>query len=349
MKKIIFSLTVDWEGEHFHNLSDLLKLRKQIGNHIPITHFICPAYFSKSIKNARQKIQKAIFDNDEIALHIHCFESLIKQSNVEFRTKPDFYNKHSKFMKKFFSLLPKKLQAQNTGRGVPLSAYTYEEIVKIIETSKTIMLDNFDIKQIDSFRAGGWLASDNVLLALENNNFKYDSSATPPEVLSQNYCNNNDGNFKDDYDDSYEGFTEMIIKMWGHQIQTEYYVSNSLTQKYCNDSYITPLTQPYCLNNLIEMPNNVSMSDFASVEKTMLPVLKKAIESIKNNEEKDFFYNVGFHQEGDIFYKVPIVKLFQYISKKNMKNIEFKTVKNAGEIFRPVQSKSPIGQTIVNP
>ncbi len=333
MQKIIFSLTVDWEGENFHNLSDLLTLRKQIGNHIPITHFICPAYFSKGIKNAKHKINKAIFNNDEIALHVHCFESLIKQSNVEFRTKPNYYNKHSKVAKKIFSRLPKQLQPKNTGRGVPLSAYSYDEIIKILETSKKILLNNFDIKQISSFRAGGWLASDNVLLSLEKCNFKFDSSATPPEVLSQNYCINNQGNLKDDYGDSYDGFTEMIIKMWGNKTQKEHFLINTLSQKFCKDNYITPQTQPYRINNLLEMPNNISMSDFASVEKTMLPVLKKALENINNRDNKNFYYNVGFHQEGDIIYKMPIAKLFRAISKEEMKLIEFKTIKDAGKIF----------------
>ncbi len=38
--KMILNLTVDWEGEDFSELSDLLEIRKRIGAEIPITHFL---------------------------------------------------------------------------------------------------------------------------------------------------------------------------------------------------------------------------------------------------------------------------------------------------------------------
>ncbi len=314
MGKIIFSLTADWEGEHFRNISDLFAVRKQVGEHIPITHFICPAYFTKGIKNAKAKINRAIFDIDEVALHIHCYESLVTKAGVRFRTEPDFFKGYSPAVKKIISHLPKRLQPKKSGRGVPLSAYSYNEIIKILKTSRELMFQNFDIKELNGFRAGGWIASDDVLRALAETGFKYDSSATPPSVLSQGFSKSSDGNFQDDYGDSYDGFSQYIIRMWGHKLETERFLANSLTQKYCPDDFITTFTQPYRLPNIIEMPNNASMSDYASVEKTMLPVLEKGLSIIKKHNKKDFYLNVGFHQEGDFTYKVPIIKLFRLFS-----------------------------------
>jgi len=336
--KIIFSLTIDWEGEHFRNLSDLFAVRKRIGEHIPVTHFICPAYFTQNIKNAKEKISKAIFDIDEIALHIHCYESLVNKAGVKFRTEPDFFKGYSPIVKKLFSHLPKKLQLKNSGRGVPLSAYTYDEIVKILKTSRKLLFQNFDIKELTGFRAGGWIASDEVLRALAETGFKYDSSATPPSVLSQGFSEKNDGNFRDDYGDSYDGFSQYIIRMWGHQLEEERFLANSLSRKYCSDNFITPFTQPYSLQNIIEMPNNASMSDYASIEKTMLPVLEEGFTIIKKHDKNNFYINVGFHQEGDFSYKIPIVTFFKLSLLNNTSSIIFTIVREARQLWLSSQN-----------
>lgn len=329
MGKVVFSLTIDWEGEHFRNIADLLVVRKRIGHHIPVTHFICPAYFTNGINHAKEIISKAIFDIDEVALHVHCYESLVNKAGVKFRTEPDFFKGYTPALKKLFSRLPKSMQPKNSGRGVPLSAYTYDEIIKILKTSRELMFQNFDIKELIGFRAGGWIASDEVLRALAETGFKYDSSATPPSVLSQGFSESFDGNLKDDYGDSYDGFSQYIIRMWGHQLESERFLANSLSRKYCPDNFISPFTQPYSLQDIIEMPNNSSMSDYASLEKTMIPVLEKAIDVIKKYNENNFYINLGFHQEGDFIYKIPIVEFFNFPLLKSSSDVNFFTVKRA--------------------
>lgn len=328
MKKIIISITVDWECENFKNLSDLLELRRRIGKNIPLTHFICPAYFTKGVKKSDEKIRKAVFSNDEIALHVHSFESLIRASEVEFRTSPDFFHRFTPEIEALMKILPKKLQVKNTGRGVPVSAYNYSEIVKILNTSRKILTENFDLDNIYGFRAGGWMCSDTVFDALCNTGFNYDCSAAPPEVLSHGFAENNLGNMHDDYGENFGEFTEYMIKLWGYDIQNEHILKNTYFKNSCPDKYLSIYTQPFKIKSLIEMPNNASMSDYASA-KTMRRVLDRGITEFKMGRETPFFLNTGFHQEGNIEFKIPIFEFLNSISDEDAEFIEFKTVSEA--------------------
>ncbi len=331
MQKVIITITVDWEGENFRNLNELLELRRKIGNKIPITHFICPAYFTKNIKNSVSKIKSAYFDIDEIALHIHSFKSLTDLAGVEFRTTPDFFHRFTPEIEQLLEILPEKFRPKNTGRGIPLSAYNQEEIIKILNISKKLLTENLDIKDVLSFRAGGWMANDDVYKALQLTGFLYDSTPAPPEILSQNYSEYNEGTFLDQYGENHNEFTDYIIKLWGKDIQTEKFLENSLTKKYCPDNFISRYTQPYKLENITVMPNNSSMSDYISAN-TMRDVLEKGIAEIKSGSEKPFFLNTGFHQEGSINYKIPIFDFIKSISNEEMEFIEFKTLEQAAKI-----------------
>ncbi len=334
MKKVIITFTVDWEGDDFESIDDLIELRKYIGKNVPATYFICPAYFTKGIQHVSENINKATMPNDEIALHIHNYRSLIDYCGLTFRTEPDFYEPYSKKIQKLINKLPKFLRSPNTGRGIPLSAYEPDEIIKILNKSKEILLSNLNISELTSFRAGGWMASDNVFTALEKTGFKFDSSAAPPEILSQGYSFENNGNFLDDYNNNNRSWTEFIIKLWGYKEQEEYFLRNSFSLKNCPDKAIRKLTQPYKINSLIEMPNNCGVSDYASGRKTMRPVLEHAINKIKNGSNKHFFINIGCHQEGDYIYKRPIADFFKSITDQERQYIEFKNLKDAGEMAK---------------
>jgi len=213
-----------------------------------------------------------------------------------------------------------------------LSAYNFEEIVKILKVSRKIITDNFKVAEIHGFRAGGWMANDDVFEALIKTGFSYDSTAAPPEVLSQGFSSTNLGSKIDDYGENHNEFTDYIIKMWGTEIQTESFLKNSLFKEFCPDSYITKFTQPFKIKSLIEMPNNASMSDYASVT-TMRTVLEKGIAEIKAGRNKPYFLNTGFHQEGDISNKIPIYDFINSITKEEMEFVEFKTVNEASRMI----------------
>ncbi len=333
MSRIIFCLTADWEGEHFNDLNDFKGIRKHIGLDIPMTHFITASYFTKKLNNPAEKILSAITKDDEIALHVHCLRSLIKKANVPFIDKPDFFEPLTPTLRAVVNLLPKFMQPATTGRGVPISIYPPDDILKIIKTSVELLKKNLNASKISSFRAGGWMASDAVLQALEKLDFECDSSSAPPEILSQGYDLHNTGNMHDEHNFDNGIFTKFIIKLWGHEKQSEYFISNELSLKNCPDSHIKKTTQPYSINSLMEMPNNASMSDYASSSTTMT-LVNKGIEEIENGRQKPYFINLGLHQEGNINHKLPIIDFFDSLSEKQRKYIDFMTVIDASKIAR---------------
>jgi hypothetical protein len=339
MSKIIITLTADWEGEHFKNLNDFIGIRKFIGKHIPITHFITASYFTNTLKNAPKKIQSALYEGDEIGMHIHCLRSLVREAGVDFISEPDFFEPFTPEVRSFINLMPKVLRPKVSGRGVPVSAYPEEDIYKLLKVSVELISKHLNTENPISFRAGGWMASDAVLRSLMKLNFKYDSSAAPPEILSRGYSENSQGNWQDEYGGKNGKFTSYILKIWGNELQTEHFVKNSLFKKHCPDPFIQKTTQPFIILNLTEMPNNAGVSDYASATGTMLFLVKKAISEIKNGRQTPFFINLGFHQEGEIKYKMPIVEFFNMLSQEDRQFIEFKTLSEAWTIADKLASQ----------
>ena len=332
MSKIIFTLSADWEGEHFKDLNDFKGIRKFIGTDIPVTHFISPSYFTEKLTKQKERILSAVYEGDEIGLHIHCLRSLVKKAGVDFIDSPDFFEPFTPEIRSVINVLPKFMKPKVSGRGVPLSAYAEKDINRLLETSRELLSGLLRQKELVSFRAGGWMASDAVLRSLLKHNFKYDSSAAPPAILSQAYSENSQGNMEDDYGGKNGKFTKYILKLWGKDIQNEYFVSNRLNLKFCPDPYVKKTTQPYKIDSLIEMPNNAGVSDYASIEKTIMYITKWAIAEIRNGREKPVFINLGFHQEGDLLYKMPIVNFFKALRPEDRTFIEFLNLKEAGKI-----------------
>lgn len=323
---IKIGITVDWEGEHLHNIKDLLLIRKRIGIEKPFTHFICPTYFiNTDIDETLEKIEEVIFDYDEIALHLHPLRLLIAQTNVKFREENNFFQPDSKFIrniKRKFPVLYKifGLNKEITGRGVPLSTYNKEEIYTIINTAREILEKNTG-RKVKGFRSGGWLANDIVLEVLEALEFSYDSSAVPPEILSQGYTKENEGNKRDDYGDKNGIFTDYVLKMWGYERQENNFLSN-IHRINSKIDCIKKETQPFYINNLFEIPNNCCLSDFASHSNTTKPVFEIAKQYIKEKKE-DFYMITGCHQEGELDNKLSLLEFIQNINTEKQNEVEY--------------------------
>ena len=218
MGHIYVSITVDWEGEELRHVDELIKIRKRIGNEIPFTHFICPNYFVSNFNHefTLNKIKSAITPYDEVGLHVHCYSELINNvPGVEFRTEQNYHNVPGWFEEKIVKKIIPSYQRHVSGRGVPLSVYSKGEIEKIITVSKKLLSQHLQLDKINGFRAGGWIANDTVLKAVEKLNFSYDSSAVAPSIFSQGFSIDNPGNKKDDFGDSNGVFTEQLLKLWG--------------------------------------------------------------------------------------------------------------------------------------
>ncbi len=334
MGKVLINLSVDWEGEHLRNICDLDEVRKQIGRDIPITHFICPSYFLKYPKWKAKRIRHLIYEGDEVALHIHCWKKLIEAvPGVNFRDKPDFYSPKS-----FIPAIQKKILKRINGRGVPLSAYSYEEIKKIVTFSTQLLNEHLPINPIKGFRAGGWMASDIVLNAISDLHFEYDASAVPPALLSQGYNVNKGhrGNYFDDFGKTNGLFTDFVINLWGHNQQNNKVFKNTDILEKTKYKGIQALHQPFNIYNITEHPNNLGMSDYISVKKTLLPGLSKALE-LSNKTTAPVVLSTGCHQEGGYEYKTPIINFFNALTSKQQRQIHWLTLGQINQLHQTQQ------------
>jgi len=341
---IYISLCIDWEGDHFRNLSELNQLLNEMGSHIPVTHFICPAYFYRFPNEAVQSIQSAIRPVDEVGLHLHCFKSLIKKvEGVKFKTAHNFYRKNEPLIQMrdwLLNYFPPNARAYAleklvSGRGVPLSVYTPEEIKRILLHAAWLLKNELNLDAVNSFRAGGWIASDEVLQALSAVNIEIDSSAVSPEILSQGYEEDWAGNNCDDYNEYYPIFTDYIKELWGRDVQASGFLKNKYIHAAMPMPYITRLAQPFPVNKIIEMPNNCGATDFATMEKTFLPVFDSLLkENMENENQKPLFINITCHQEGDYYYKKAMLAFYNYVTSAYSSQVTFTTVSNAATIYK---------------
>ncbi len=333
-KNVLINISVDWEGEHLRNICDLDEVRKQIGRDIPITHFICPSYFLKYPKWKAKRISHLIYDGDEIALHIHCWKKLIDAvPGVNFRNKPDFYTPRS-----FIPAIQKKILKKINGRGVPLSAYSYNEIKKIITFCSQLLQEYLPLNPIKGFRAGGWMASDDVLKAISELQFEYDASAVPPVLLSQGYNANNDqrGNYFDAFGKTNDVFTDFVINLWGHIQQNNDVFKNNTILKNTNYKGIHALHQPFSIYNITELPNNLGMSDYISVKKTLIPGLTKAFE-LSEGTTAPVVLSTGCHQEGGYEYKIPLIEFFKTLTNNQKQQIQWLTLYRIKQSYQTQQ------------
>jgi hypothetical protein len=303
---------------------------------IPVTHFICPAYFTSGIRKADERIKRVIRDMDEVALHVHCYKSLIDYSGIAFRVAENYYNR---WVSKLIGHLPKPLQHTLnqhlvSGRGVPLGVYNNEEIRKIIKDSALILKSHLHPDKISGFRAGGWLLRDDVFTILHEVGMSYDSSAVPPETMSQGYSLHAEGNNLDDYGQTYGHFTELIKRLWGGRLETGGFLQNRKIRTVTRSQPITKVTSPFSINGIFEMPNNGSLSDFASTNKTLIPLFEKLL-GLCEKESKPVFLNFGCHQEGPATYKLETVEFLKYLEPYK-KEITFMTVAQAANIAREI-------------
>ncbi len=341
---IYISFCVDWEGDHFKNLSALGHVLDELGSSVPVTHFICPAYFPRFPQIAKQTILSTIRAHDEVGLHLHCFKSLIKQvQSIAFKTQHNYYRQDSMWVRlrdRLLNSVPQSLrdrllQRLISGRGVPLSVYSASEIERILLFAKNLLQEQLELDKVESFRAGGWIASDEVLHALAKVNIPIDSSAVSPEIVSQGYATNFEGNHRDDYGESYPIFTTYIEKLWGREDNAQGFLKNRDIHAAMHDLYITKTTQPFYFNQILEMPSNCGATDFASLERTFIPVLMQLLktDALKNGQ-KPLFMNITCHQEGDLYYKQGMLDFYHYVTANYSHHVRFVTVSEAARIYR---------------
>jgi hypothetical protein len=176
--KLYVAVTIDWEGAYFSGdaLDALDALRVKLGADVPLTHFMCAAYFSKAEPDpaAFENLRTSIRPGDELALHLHLWKSLATAASIEPKLSPSFLTGTDKLV---------EFPDGDIGFDTDLDVYGVADLRALVRASKKL-LEPTDITVSKSFRAGGYLATPKVLEAIAAEGFTTDSSAAAADQFT---------------------------------------------------------------------------------------------------------------------------------------------------------------------
>jgi hypothetical protein len=168
--RLYVAVTIDWEGAYFSGdaLDALDGLREKLGADIPLTHFLCAAYFSKAEVDpaAVENLKTSVRPGDEVGLHLHLWKSLAVAAAIEPKLSPSFLTGTDELV---------QFPDGDVGFDTDLDAYGVTDLRALIRTSKKL-LEPAGVTVSTSFRAGGYLATPKVLQAIRDEGFLTDSS-----------------------------------------------------------------------------------------------------------------------------------------------------------------------------
>jgi hypothetical protein len=275
----------------------------------PITHFICPIYFGLDVaSSANRKLASALFfakhelarnaplehADDELALHIHCWYSLMHACEImPVLSEPSYHTEATAPV-----MNRKGGFTDDSGHGVLFGAYPRFQIRQILRKAKAFLAGAFDhAPNIVGFRCGGWMASDEVIAAVSEEGFLYDASALDAGHVA------GAGMFED-----YPLLRKYLIAIWG--------TGDAVRDGPCKNADIIRKAYPGGLaiykkgvfteegmleaqpreiyRDLVEVPDTGILADYIT-EKDMLRHLQLAAALAKN---RDVYTSIGFHFQG---------------------------------------------------
>lgn len=228
---VVVSLSVDWEGAYFDEdaLKALAAFRAENPD-VPITHFICPAYYTKPgavPADITYFLRENVRPGDEVGVHLHAWNSLVQAASVPVRSGRSFLSADGRLMD----------FEGDAGFDLDPTIYTVTELRAILATSRGL-LEAAGLKVAPVFRTGGWLGGPNVLEAARAEGFTVDSSATDPDWIGEG--------------DSTEGFEFLIGRV------------RELWPK------VDRTTQPFTIETragpILEVPDSGAMADHMTSE-----------------------------------------------------------------------------------
>jgi len=366
MGKVIVTVTCDWDGLDYplsgpHNpagnphfrfdqgLRAIEYFNKIFDYRIPLTHFICPVYFTRSKSLTEYyagKISQLIKgSNCEIGLHIHGWISLMRACDVTPRDPvqdqflPDWGTQENS---RYGLSVPYRNDAGEEkidyGHGVPLGVYHQDEILQMVERARTLLVDNKIIVSSGdclSFRCGGWMANDTVLAAIQmvDPPLQYEASA-----VDASFFTNGSGVLGD-----------WLTQLWGSQREHEKpYLTNSLFLSpypngvnICGHSNDVSEAQPRKIQKLLELPDTAILADYVKAE-YMQEQIDRAV-TIAVQQSSDVCVSLGFHLEsgGDPRFGVRfghierVIEALEYVNQQyaTADRIQYFTITEAGQRF----------------
>lgn len=260
-KGISIIVTTDWEGLDLadYNISAMKDFRNKYPE-IPIVQFLNAAYYTKNNADKTtitEKINSVLSPTDEIGLHIHGWKSLVEIAGVDYISQPTFLADIS------------QIYYDDPGFDVPITVYNKVQLKDMITESLNILNQN-GFRNIKSFRSGAWMMDDELIKALIETGFKYEHSAVPTSVLSEEL--------------NCTSVLEWLNTIWkGINIDTQPY------NIYCGNKYIT------------EIPDNGALADYITSDE-MTAQFNQFADKYKSNHNKQYIMSIGFHEESAYYY-----------------------------------------------
>lgn len=166
--------TIDWEG--VDPQQKFLDKMEDISNKysINMTHFYNPRIYIyiKATEQRKRELSrwiKARYEKgDDIAMHLHMQHDMVTEAGVKAKDTMIGWD------------------GGEAGYDLPSTVYNHDEYLKILNWGITELKDglkkyaDFDVPEIQGFRAGGWFANLDTLKAMEDAGFLYDSSGRIP-------------------------------------------------------------------------------------------------------------------------------------------------------------------------
>lgn len=282
MPTLTICVTTDWEGQNLGNanLAAMTLFRQQFPN-VPLTHFICPAYLTRggNLGAISHTILGQILPNDEVALHVHCWQTLVAASNVNPVLQPSWYIQGNG------PAVPYGQGQSDVGHGVPLGRYTPAEIGQIVTHANQLLVQNQIAPATPvSFRCGGWMSADGVQQALQAGHVANDSSCTDAPYFTQ-------------IDQRLQQFNcrlgSWLPQLWGaNALAQPAHLANTLSHAVLPGGG-TALTQPYGIQGVLQVPDNGVLADYLTAQM----IYDRLHAAWQQAAQADFVHVCGFHQE----------------------------------------------------
>ncbi|MCG3153849.1 MAG: hypothetical protein DKINENOH_00439 [bacterium] len=368
---VIITVTCDWDGldypvagphnpgadRHFRfhrGLQAIQYFNRHFGGRIPLTHFICPVYFTRSLRltgyYAPRISELVAHSNCEVGLHLHGWMSLVQACGltpadpVQDPELPDWGTQGENRLGLSVPYVDDAgLARLDYGHGVPLGVYPQDEIVQLAQAGRGLLLANQIIASAEacrSFRCGGWLANDAVLAALQNTQpaFQYEASAVDAAFFPAGSG----------------ALADWLRQLWGSRRQSaQTFLSNQLflaayPQGLAIHTHSNAVTeaQPRLIQNLLEIPDTALLADYVEAG-FMVDQVARARAAVAQ-QESDVYVSLGFHLEsggdprfGKVFGHLErVIEALDEIERRYGGAIHYLTIAEAGRRWHATRGRN---------
>lgn len=256
--KLQLLVTVDWEGRDLSdaNLEAMQNLHARFPE-VKVVHFLNAAYFTK---------QGADADDTTARIGSAIFPGDEKGLHIHgWKRLFEASGVTFKNAPTFWGTAVRQSECvYDCGHEVPISLYSADELRKVVRFS----LDTLEAQGLGrarSFRCGGWMAKDTVREAVAAEGLVFEESAVPTSFLKAQLGG--------------RPIYTWLDELWRGTVETS-----------------QPYTLPTAAGDLVEVPDNGALADYASAEQ-MVATFEANKAAYLRDRSKNVVVSVGFHHE----------------------------------------------------